>query len=262
MKKNYIYILLLVFVTVATSCEKIIEIDVDDADQQLVVEGVLNNDGSNATVTITKSVGLSDDNIFPAVNNAFVILSDASGVIDTLTLSTPGVYQSDAITTTAGTTYQLSVTVDGKTYTAFSTMPELIPLDSVGVDSSSFAGNVNYFLVPYHYDPPIVENSYRYKFFINFQADKLIYVDNDDYTDGRYVSRPFFLETEMKSGDIVTVEMYGIDPSVYLYWYSLSQSGGGPDASATPANPVSNFSGGCLGYFSAQTRQVTTVVIP
>lgn len=61
--------------------------------------------------------------------------------------------------------------------------------------------------------------------------------------------------------DTVNVMMMCIDKSVDLYFYSLSQNGGGPNASATPANPVTNIEGAVLGYFSAHTLQIKKVVI-
>jgi len=43
------------------------------------------------------------------------------------------------------------------------------------------------------------------------------------------------------------------DAAVYKYWYSLNDGATGTGQSASPANPVTNISGGALGYFSAQT---------
>lgn len=262
MKTKYIFLFLVLFI--ASSCEKVVDVDVDAAEQQLVIEGVLNDDGSPATVNITRSISLSDFNSFPTVNNAIVVLTDDAGNSYPFTLTSPGVYQNDSIPAVTGRTYVLSVNVDGKTYNAQSTMPAITPFDSLGIDSVTFGGDATYTLTPYHYDPPGIKNSYRYKIFVNGVADKTIQVDNDDFTDGRYVSRPFFpdMDMETKPGDILTMEMYNIDASVYLYFFSLSQTGDGPDASATPANPVSNFNGGCLGYFSAQRKQVKSAPIP
>ena len=110
--------------------------------------------------------------------------------------------------------------------------------------------------------PNLIKNYYRYKIYVNGDPDIAIYTDNDDFTDGRYVSRPFFSDSEIEPGDQITMEMYNIDAGVHLYFYSLAQSGNGDEASATPANPVSNFTGGCLGYFSVQTKQTQTKVIP
>jgi hypothetical protein len=54
--------------------------------------------------------------------------------------------------------------------------------------------------------------------------------------------------------------MANIDRPVYDYFNQLATNTNGQGA--TPANPVSNFSGGCLGYFSARSTDVKTVIIP
>jgi hypothetical protein len=53
-----------------------------------------------------------------------------------------------------------------------------------------------------------------------------------------------------------------IDKGAYDYFYSLDQITSTNGNSATPANPVSNISGGALGYFSAHTVRKATAVIP
>jgi Domain of unknown function (DUF4249) len=262
MKKNLIYIVSVVAMLFFTSCEKVIDIDVDDADQQLVVEGILNDDGGPAIVYITRTVGLNATNNFPTVDNADVKLTDDAGNSYAFTLIKPGVYLSDSITTVSLRRYTLTINADGRTYTAQAQMPSLVSYDSLGIDSLGFFGNSSYQLIPYHPDPVNVKNFYRYKIYVNDEADKALYVTNDDFSDGRYASRPYFSDVEMEPGDTLTMEMYNIDEAIYLYFFSLSQSVSGQDQSATPANPISNFNGGCLGYFSAQTKRSNTVIIP
>lgn len=56
--------------------------------------------------------------------------------------------------------------------------------------------------------------------------------------------------------------MLCISPEVYKYWYSLNAGATGGNNAASPANPVSNISGGALGYFSAQTAQTKYIDVP
>jgi hypothetical protein len=63
---------------------------------------------------------------------------------------------------------------------------------------------------------------------------------------------------EIGPGDTIDVVMFGIEETVYDYFYTLQQN----EQGATPANPTSNFSGGCLGYFSVRTKDVGQIVIP
>ncbi len=60
-------------------------------------------------------------------------------------------------------------------------------------------------------------------------------------------------------GDQVKVEMRCIDRNIYTYMRALADLNSN---NTTPANPPTNFTGGCLGYFSAHTSQVRQVTIP
>jgi hypothetical protein len=60
----------------------------------------------------------------------------------------------------------------------------------------------------------------------------------------------------------LTVELQSIDKSVYNYFQTLeSISGNAMQQTASPTNPISNFSNGALGYFSAYTFDRKKVII-
>jgi ribosomal protein S1 len=119
-------------------------------------------------------------------------------------------------------------------------------------------------------DPVGRGNAYRYIQYVNEVKEKTIFVRDDDLTDGRTIERVLFFfyddededKKKLKKGDVVKVEMLGIDYPIYKYWYSLAQSSTGENQSATPGNPVTNMKGGALGYFSAHTIQSKTVTVP
>lgn len=91
---------------------------------------------------------------------------------------------------------------------------------------------------------------------------------NDEFTSGQEINEYLVFENRTKdhSKDIVkgnklTVEMHSIEASVYTYLSSLFNANGSADGAA-PANPVSNISGGALGFFSAHTVERKTIIIP
>ena len=90
---------------------------------------------------------------------------------------------------------------------------------------------------------------------------------NDEYSDGRVINTflAFFDNSDnqrLDTGDTVMVEMQGIDPSVYKFFLSLSQSSTGGNESVAPGNPVSNIKGGAIGYFNAYVKQRKKVIVP
>jgi Domain of unknown function (DUF4249) len=242
-----------------TACEKEINIDLNSSNPQIIIEGVITNQPGPYFVKITKTVNFSGGNNYPLVSNAIVIVSDNLGNAETLTEISPGIYQINTIAGIPGRTYNLSVSAEGKTYNAISTMPYPINLDTLKFIPFSGPGSGdNYSTIPIFADPSIAGNNYRFLLTVNGILDESYIVFNDNATNGTVNQRPIFSpETEVKLGDSVKVEMRCIDVNTYTYFYTLSQiTGGGLGGGTTPSNPPNNITGDkALGYFSAHTTQ-------
>jgi hypothetical protein len=255
---------LFLFVSTFLGCKKVIDVKLKNADIQTVITGEINNRPGPYTVTISKTVNFTSDNSFPPVSGAFVTIG-GNGVTDTLKETTPGTYLTQAIKGKVGETYKLFVSVEGKTYTSISTMPERVRLDSL---SFVLGRKDALYAVANFQDPPGVENYYQFIEYIN--GEKLPNgrgnsVFSDRLSDGRYISRVLYDDSsDIKSGITLTVQMNCVDKPVYNYLNELQQiSGSGSGfSSQAPANPTSNISGGALGYFSANTVSSNTVSIP
>jgi hypothetical protein len=241
----------------------VIEIDLKDSEPLLVVEGVFNNRTDTQSVRITSSVGIGDSNSSPGISGATVTVKDQDGISYAFRERAPGIYSSRRMRGIPGRTYSLSITHNGKTYTARSTMPSQVTIDSIGFQSTTIFSNSRTSLQLIFRDPPQIKNYYRFVLSINEVKTSSIFVYNDDFTDGKQVTRDLFdVDVDLKSGDRVAVEMHCIDPVIYRYWFGLDQNRSRGGASVTPANPVSNISNGALGYFSAQTQQMEQLLVP
>ena len=251
-----------------TSCKKIIEIDTNNAEPQLVIEGVITNQIGDQVIKISKSVSYDDQSIFPAVSGAVVSVSDSRGNTYNFTENAAGVYAL-RMRGIAGVTYTMKAVVEGKTYTAISKMPTAVRLDSIGVVVNTFFNNERKTIAAYVLDPAGEANYYHFNMYVNdFQSDR-VYVNNDRLTNGNNLRLQLFYSKNddddegLVTGDKVAVDMHCIDANIFNYWYALSQqSGRGPNQGTTPANPTSNISNGALGYFSAQTNQRLSIVVP
>ena len=256
-------LIILTAVTLFTiSCTKVIEIDLNKSNPQYMIEGEVTNAESIQTVRITRSVNFSDDNQFPAVTNATVVLSDDAGNTDTLKQEEPGYYKTDKIKGIPGRTYNLTVYVDGKIYNSSSKMPQAVVMDTMGIsEQSSFGKQIKAPIVTFH-EPQGAGHYYYFMVYRNHHRVKTIYIDTDQANDGSIVER--FLQdidSSYNSGDKVCVDLQSISKEVYDYYFSLQQTIG--QSSATPANPVTNISGdNVLGYFSAHTADRRKLIVP
>ena len=263
--KKLIYFSLLVLVF--SSCKKIISIDTENAEPQIVIEGKINDRLMDQQIKITKTVGYTEKSVFPAVSGASVNVTDSKGVNYVFTEAAPGVYI-NRMKGAYGLTYTMKVTAEGKTYTATSKMPNYVKVDSIGIINNSFFGNDVKTTAAYLTDPANEANYYRFTLNRNGVYSDRIYVNNDRLTDGNNLRIQLYFNGEndddedLKSGDKISVEMENIDAHIFDYWYALSsQSDRGPNQGTTPSNPTSNISNNALGYFSANTYQKITATV-
>jgi hypothetical protein len=246
------------------SCQRVINVDIGSATGQLVIEGNLNNQLGTQTVTISRSVPYSAANVFPTVSGAIVTFTDALANTYKLTEIRPGIYTINNFKGKQASLYLLTVQLNGQTYVGGSIMPLQVNVDSLSLVSQVFGNRSVKTVVVNYVDPAKMANQYRFVMYVNGVQVKRVFVENDQFSDGRAVSSMLYQrDIDLKKGDKVDVDMECIDPEIYNYWYSLSNQGGNtPQDSATPANPPSNINNGALGYFSAHTIQRKTILIP
>lgn len=250
-----------------SSCEKAINLNLEDKSGQLVIEGNITDQTGPYFVRISRSVAFTSPNEYPDVTDAHVFVRDQTGMTDTLQYTGNGLYKTTRLTGTPGFTYQLTVQADGQTYNASCRMPERISLEGVEQDSISFGGTVSYTALPLFTDPSAQGNRYLFIATTSRLRDKILEVFSDNINNGVPNQRSLMLvfnnaDEDLKSGDSVKLEMQCISENIYTYYSSLIQlSGDGPGGGITPSNPVSNLSNGALGYFSAHTQAIHRFVI-
>jgi len=241
------------------SCEKVINIDLHDSEPRVVIEGNIPLD-SLCRVVMTRSINFSEPNIFPPISGAVITISDDSTkVVDTCpeTVAGEGKYQSRTMTGIEGHTYTLTVQYGGQTYTGSSTLPVQVPLDSTSITRLSGFGRTFFQMTPYYTDPAGIRNYYKFEIRAKGLVDNSIRVRDDGFTDGQVNRIPINLSSDIVEGDTVTFTMLCIDSTAFVFYRTL----GAGSSSTSPANPISNLSGGCLGYFKAYTSQSVQLVV-
>jgi len=271
LKRVGLYMSFLLSAMYFTSCEKVIQLDLNEAEKKYVIEAEISDSPNSCKVIVTQTKNFEENNTFNGISGVQITIADNNATPVTLTETSAGVYKSSSLTGISGHTYNLVVNVDGQVFTAISSMPARVPLDSLYITERTFFDETNKYATLLYKDPFGTGNAYRYIQYVNGVKEKTIFVRDDDLADGRSIERTLFFynndddeqeEKKLKSGDNVKVEMLCISYPVYKYWYSLAESSTGENQSATPGNPVTNIEGGALGYFSAHTLQSKTVIVP
>jgi hypothetical protein len=257
------------FLTIYTlsGCQKVINVDLNEAAPRLVIEGVITDRTGPYIVNISKTGSYFNQPVLPAVSGARVIINDDSGLTDTLKETKPGIYFTSTIRGMTGRTYTLKVLSENIEYVGSSTMLSHVNIDSLTLrksDSQHFeiGGNdqneVHVELHCFFHDPP-EKNYYRIKVYANDSIrteDYRLY--DDQYTNGREIE---LRVTHAEARHTYRIELLSIDEETYLYYRTLDDLlFSNPVFGSTPANPDGNLSNGALGYFGAyavSTKNIT-----
>jgi hypothetical protein len=252
---------LLIFVFLFCRCEKPIDVDLNSSDPRIVIEGAISDVPGDYHVKLTRSVNFDESNDFPVVSGALVKLSDDAGNTEALMETSAGVYSVTKVQGVPGRTYTLQVIDDGKVYTAISKMPLPVKIDSVIIENRPSESIDDRVASVKFQDPSGIENYYGITQISKWGRFANIIIDDDRLQDGSTItiSTPII----SKERDSVTVVLQSIDKNVYEYLRMLEElrQEGALRQSVSAANPVSNFSNGALGYFSANSRSVKTIVV-
>ncbi len=312
MKKIY-YISIITFLFV--SCTKEVKIDIPGYEEQLVVDGrietgqppfillskskdiyaptdinsFMNSFVTGAIITIdngTTSVQLTEictDNLPPGSEDYVANLLGVS-VADLANYNICGYTSLDQnIWGEVGKTYNLTIQLDGKTYTSSTTIVQPTPLDSVYWKPDGNLTSHGYFWATIS-DPPGQYDAYKWEIKrINLGADGQPLdatfqepfgpVSDDEFFDG--LTFDFFIENPNAHGDSIPDEFHGLfpigdtvvikfskmDKDVYEFMekkYTQLATAGNPFA--TPTNIPNNITGGALGIWAGYSPIYDTLI--
>lgn len=264
MKTGIQLFILFAALALATSCEKVVNIDLKNANPKVVIEALITDESGllSHRVLVSKSKSFSSDGKNTPVVGAIVIIEDASAkIVDTLLETRPGEYITQNILGITGHTYNLKAIVDGVTYTASSTMQAAVGLDSLYIQSIPVFGQDFKQIIPVFRDPSGTENYYRFSVQVNDSLQNRFEAWDDLLSDGKVNSRPLNIENQdlLDKDDTITITMNSTEKAMYDFFYTLDNASGNGQ---TPGNPTSNISGDAIGYFGAITLRKRTLIIP
>jgi hypothetical protein len=248
-----------------TSCEKVIHIDLNTAAPQYVIEADLIEGTHPFRVHVAKTTDYFGVDPQQQVGDAVVTLTEQAGASVTIPFSANGWYELPSYTAVSGKSYTLKVVSGGKDFTAVSSMPFPISIDSMSYeykDENEGFGDPGYEVAGYFNDPVGVNNYYRVILTVNdtlLTEPEDLYLFKDKFNNGKLVKVDIF--DRYQTGEKIHMEVRGMDESVFQFYTTLNDAlnnQGGP----APANPISNFTNGAMGYFGAFTSSEKELIIP
>lgn len=259
----------LVLLVSMSACVKVIDADLEDSERKVVIRGLITNEPGPYFVKVNRTASFYGTESFPNIDNATVVLSDDLGNNETLTSIGNGMYSTNTFPQGAvGRTYTLTVTADGKTYTAQDRLYSVSSLDTLYYEFHTVGGTYfeegNYIYTSL-IDPPNEMNYYLFNFYRN---DTLVNEPNQIFAlDDRFLAQNINdIEGPVVYGSQqwAKVELLSLSPEIYNYYFGLTtllQNDGG-FFSTPPANPSTNINNGALGLFQASAVAKDSIYIP
>lgn len=270
-----------------SSCEDVIDVKLNDENLNLIGVEASITTLDKPTVFLYRTLKVNQDEEYPGISGALVIVSDNDSPSNKITLvenpEKKGVYQVPQNTEYygfAGKEYTLTIVSESLTLVAKDKLLKVEPIDSIQV-FPSLRGDKRFLGVfTYGKEPYGLGNFYKWDVYVN---DSLINdasrmaIASDEFVDGNYISKlevytDFFdpkkeaEERKIKLNDTIFVKQTSLSEFVYnFYFQMINQSSTGSLFSVPLANIKSNFTSSdgkpVLGLFSAHDVSVSNKVI-
>jgi len=278
-KIKYRFLLMTTLTLLFSACTESIDVKLPNADKKIVIEGIIEN-GKLAEVTITKTIPLFSSVQNTSITDFFItdalVYVTSGGMTDTLRLAIDSasslglVYKGSSIIGAVGQSYNLTIVQGGKTFTAVTTIPNPVALDSVWWKAQPPEDTLGYAFAHLS-EPAGLGNNYRWyaklpkdrRFIAPFGAtfdDKYVDgvsfdfaytkgydpTDSEDTPENDSLNRGYYTNK-----DTVYIKFCSIDrqsKDFYTTFETALSSNGNPFAS--PVTILGNINGGALGVWS------------
>lgn len=272
--KSFKIILFLLAGLVFTSCEDVVNVDLDTAPPRLVVDAGINwvrgTDGSTQTIKLTTTTGYYEQEI-PVASGAQVNIQDGSGnTFAFVEEPGTGLYTCNDFLPVTGRTYTLTVVWEAQTYTATETLYAVPDITSVVQDNEGGFFNEDIEVRLLWQDDGATDDFYM----VRFDTETLPYPDYDVIEDEFFQGNEMFdfiWDEDFEAGQEVGIRLYGISQKYFNYMnilISIAEGGAGGGPFQTPPVTVrgnvvntTNESNYPLGYFRLSEVSVVNYTI-
>lgn len=284
--KNYIMLFLIALAGIISSCEDVIDVELKEEELNLTgVEATITTQ-EEPTVFLYKTLKVSQDEDYPAISGAVVVMADNASPSNRVTLvedaQKKGLYtvpQGTSFKGVAGREYTLTIQTPEDTLVAKDQLSAVEPIDSIQVFPSMRGDKLFLGIFSYGQEPAGKGNYYKWDIYVNdtlqHESNRMA-IANDDLVDGNYINKLELFtdfhdpnkpeERELKLNDRVYVKQTSISRfAYYFYFQMINQGNSGGLFSVPPANIKSNFTSTSgkpvLGLFVARDVSVSNTVV-
>lgn len=272
--KNIKIILAFIGLILISSCEKVVDIDLNTMEPKLVIDAAIK--WQKGTIGNVQTIKLSTtnsyyDNQVPTVSGATVFITDAANnVFNFVESNVAGSYVCSNFTPVLNRNYTLTINSNGSTYTATETLKSVPSIDRIEqINNAGFSGK-DIEIKSYYTDNGATQDYYLSKFKPSYTVIPIYFAQEDISFQGNQIFG-LYRSDKLKPGQNFEVTLSGISKQYYNYMRILisiagNNSGGSPfqSPSATVRGNIINTTNDVnypLGYFSLSEQDFRSYII-
>lgn len=263
MKKQRYIIVLLILVLGFTSCEEVIDVDLNTAAPRLVIDAALQwqkgTDGAIQKIKLSTTTGYFDQ-VIPKVSGATVFVTNESGIVFDFfeTVPSSGEYICTNFIPVLNATYQLTVLQDDVKYIATETLTPVTPIDKIEQRNDGGFTGEDIEIKFFYTDNGLTDDFYLFRAKLSTYQIPEYGVSRDEFYQGNQIFGLYSNE-DIKSGDELVLTLSGISEGYFNYLQvllSIAGSSGGSPFQSPPATVRGNIintvdeNNYVLGFFS------------
>lgn len=259
--------MILVIFGIFTSCEDVIDVDLNDAEPRLVIEANIykwQNGDSSSIVKLTTTAPFFDNQI-PIVSDAEVKIEDANGQQYFFEYTDNGIYRS-SFSPKPNMEYTLSIVYEGENYSSIEKLYTTSQLEYVEQKNDGGFLGEDIELKVFYKDP--IEETNFYFFEGLCEKGDILSVYKDEFFNGNLIFA-YYVVKDVEPGDEVIFNLYGVSEQFYNFMYVLLQQTGGQGGpfQTQPATVrgnivnTSNVENFPLGYFRVSEVSSLTYIV-
>lgn len=240
--KTYNKIVLILIAFLIISCEDVISVDLNTAAPKLVIDAsidwVKGTSGNEQKIVLSTSTGYYSAD-FPTVSGAVITVTNVAGTLFTFAESgTAGEYICTDFQPVIGDTYQMTILLNGETYTATETLTAAPAImETIEQDNEGGMGGDEIEITFYYQDDPAATNFYLFGLRSPRVAFPQYEIEDDEDSQGNIIPE-YYSHEDLVAGDFVNIRLYGISERYHNYMNKLIIASGA-DTGPWPATPSS-----------------------
>lgn len=271
--KNIYFFSIFILIFLLFSCEEVIPLNLETAPPKLVIEASIvwkkGTTGSTQKIKLSTTTNFYSDAPNKVLGATVFIKNSANTTFTFTEVPNTGEYKCLNFVPVIGENYTLTVISNGNTYTANETLQSVAPITKVEQNNQGGFSGKDIEIKTHYFDPPNTPNYYLYRYTYSSQVTSNYYTDEDVFFNGN----EFFSisqNDEIKSGDTIEINHYGISKTYFNYMsvlVSIAGNGGGGPFQSPPATVRGNIINTTqpdnfpLGYFSLSEYDSVNYVV-